>query len=236
MTGVGNGGRGRFKSLRSQLQANLHEPLPNLALEDDLWDTTCKDRQNIKNKHLSHFYSKINSMNITGGIYRGQKIMAPDENITRPTLSKVRMSVFNTLQCLIDFEGSTFLDMYAGSGIMGLEALSRGFSKIVSIEKNKKVYNVIKANFKKYESDNHLKLILGDSIKICSNLSNSFDVIYIDPPYFSGIYEKSLEAVKNISGNIVIIEHVVDINVSGFEVIKQKKYSDKYITFLKTIK
>ena len=95
-------------------------------------------------------------MNITGGIYKSQKITAPDENITRPTLSKVRMSVFNTLQCLIDFEDASFLDMYAGSGIMGLEALSRGFSRVVSIEKNKKVYNVIKSNFKKYESENDL--------------------------------------------------------------------------------
>ena len=77
-------------------------------------------------------------MNITAGMYKRTKITAPDENITRPTLSKVRMSVFNTLQAMIDFEGSSFLDMYAGSGIMGLEALSRGFSKIVSIEKKKK--------------------------------------------------------------------------------------------------
>ena len=88
-------------------------------------------------------------MNITAGKYKGQKITAPDENITRPTLSKVRMSVFNTLQCLVDFEGSSFLDMYAGSGIMGLEALSRGFSTVVSIEKNKKVYSITKSNFKK---------------------------------------------------------------------------------------
>ena len=93
-------------------------------------------------------------MNITAGKYKGQKITAPDENITRPTLSKVRMSVFNTLQCLVDFEGSSFLDMYAGSGIMGLEALSRGFSTVVSIEKNKKVYSITKSNFKKYEKEN----------------------------------------------------------------------------------
>ena len=87
-------------------------------------------------------------MNITAGKYKGQKIQAPDESITRPTLSKVRMSVFNTLQAIIDFEGTSFLDMYSGSGIMGLEALSRGFSRIVMIEKNKKIYNVIKSNIK----------------------------------------------------------------------------------------
>ena len=72
-------------------------------------------------------------MNITGGKYKGQKIKAPDENITRPTLSKVRMSVFNTLQAMMDFEGASFLDMFAGSGIMGLEAISRGFSRSVAI-------------------------------------------------------------------------------------------------------
>lgn len=174
-------------------------------------------------------------MNITAGKYKGQKITAPDENITRPTLSKVRMSVFNTLQAMIDFEGSSFLDMYAGSGIMGLEALSRGFSKVVSIEKNKKVYTVIKSNFKKYEKDNHLKLILGDSMKVCQKFENGFDVIYIDPPYFSGVYENSLESIKNICTNLVILEHVTEIEISDFEIIKQKKYGDKFITFLRKI-
>lgn len=172
-------------------------------------------------------------MNITAGKFKGQKILAPDENITRPTLSKVRMSVFNTLQCMIDFEESSFLDMYTGSGIMGLEALSRGFKKIVAIEKNKKVYGVIKLNYKKYEKNNDLKLILGDSIKICPKLDSNFDIIYIDPPYYSGIYEASLNAINNIKSNIIILEHVVEVDFTKFQIIKQKKYSDKYITFLK---
>ena len=174
-------------------------------------------------------------MNITAGKYKGQKIIAPDENITRPTLSKVRMSVFNTLQAMINFEGSSFLDMYAGSGIMGLEALSRGFSTIVSVEKNKKVYGIIKSNFKKYEKDNNIKLLLGDSLKVCTKLNQKFDVIYIDPPYFSGIYEDSLNAIKNICNNIIILEHVTEIDLTDFEIIKQKKYGDKFITFLQKI-
>ena len=55
-------------------------------------------------------------MIITAGKFKGQKVQAPDENITRPTLSKVRMSIFNTLQAMIDFDNNSFLDMYAGSG------------------------------------------------------------------------------------------------------------------------
>jgi 16S rRNA (guanine(966)-N(2))-methyltransferase RsmD len=91
-------------------------------------------------------------MIITSGKFKSRKVTAPDENITRPTLSKVRMSVFNTLQSLVNFEGSSFLDMYAGSGIMGLEAISRGFEKAVAIEKNLKVVNVIKSNFRNFDT------------------------------------------------------------------------------------
>lgn len=172
-------------------------------------------------------------MNITAGKYKGQKVIAPDENITRPTLSKVRMSVFNTLQSMIDFEGASFLDMFSGSGIMALEALSRGFTSVVLIEKNKKVYNVIKSNIKKYEKDNDIKLFLGDSLKLCQKMSYIPDVIYIDPPYYSGVYEDSLLSVKDIASGIVILEHVVDVDFIGFDVLKQKKYGDKLITFLK---
>ena len=75
-------------------------------------------------------------------------------------------------------------------------------------------------------------ILTGDSLKITPKLDEKFDVIYIDPPYFSGIYEKSLEAVKNIAKNIVILEHVTDVDFGDFEILKQKKYGDKYITFL----
>ena len=170
-------------------------------------------------------------MIITAGKFKGQKITAPDESITRPTLSKVRMSIFNTLQSMIEFKGNSFLDMYAGSGIMGLEALSRGFAYAEAIEKNPKAFQVIKSNFKRFSPSP--KLIIGDSLKIVPALQKKFDVIYIDPPYFSGIYEQSLEAVKNISNGIVILEHVTDVNLTDFELIKQKKYGDKFITFLK---
>lgn len=170
-------------------------------------------------------------MNITSGIFKGQKVVAPDEKITRPTLSKVRMGIFNTLQAMIDFEGKSFLDMFAGSGIMGLEALSRGFTTVYAFEKNPKAFQVIKANFSKFTPAP--ELIKGDSLKLCPKFTEKFDVIYIDPPYFSGIYEESLAAVKNISKGIIILEHVTDVDFSGFEILKQKHYGDKIITFAK---
>ena len=104
-------------------------------------------------------------MNITGGEFKGQKIVAPDERITRPTLSKIRMAVFNTLQSIIDFEGKSFFDMYAGSGIMGLEALSRGFNILYSCEKNKEASKILQTNYKKFEKLREIKFFYGDSIK-----------------------------------------------------------------------
>lgn len=169
-------------------------------------------------------------MNITGGKFKGQKIAVPDEKITRPTLSKVRMSVFNTLQSIIEFEGSSFLDMFSGSGVMALEALSRGFTNVTAIEKHPKAAAVIRSNFSKFSPAPNL--ITGDSLKILPKLNRNFDIIYIDPPYFSGVYETALDAVKNFA-YIVILEHVIDVEINNFELIKQKKYGDKYISFLK---
>ena len=168
-------------------------------------------------------------MNITGGKYNGRKIKSPDEKIVRPTLSKVRMGVFNTLYSLMgDYEGKSFLDMFSGSGIMGLEALSRGFERVVCFEKNKKVAEVIKSN---YDSLGLApELYIGDSLKLAEKFDEGFDVVYIDPPYMSGIYEESMKSIKK--ANLIILEHTEDVNFEGYNLLKQKQYGDKYITFL----
>lgn len=166
-------------------------------------------------------------MNITGGKLKGRKVIAPDENITRPTLSKVRMAVFNTMQALIDFENASFLDMFAGSGIMGLEAISRGFKKVVAIEKNPKIFKILSQNYKSLNVSPNI--LLGDSLKKIPQ--EYFDVIYIDPPYYSGVYEQALKILP--SCKIVILEHTTQVDFKDFEIIKQKKYGDKFLTYLK---
>ena len=173
-------------------------------------------------------------MNITGGIYNGRKIKTPDEKIVRPKLSKVRESVFNVLYSLIgEFTGKSFLDMFGGSGIMGLEALSRGFDKSVVFEKNRQVAQIIKSNYSVLNLA--LDLTIGDSIKLIQKREESFDVIYIDPPYMSEIYKNILEWIKSddkTNNSVIILEHVVELDFTDFEILKQKKYSDKYLTFL----
>lgn len=171
-------------------------------------------------------------MIITAGIYKGSKVKAPDEKIVRPTLSKIRESIFNILFSMMDFEGKSFLDMFAGSGIMGLEALSRGFGYVVAVEKNPQVAKILKENYEKIKIKPNL--IISDSLKLKTD--EKFDVIYIDPPYSSGIYEETLKKIKEKSllkeGGIIILEHNTTVNIQGFTLLKQKKYSGKFITFL----
>ena len=170
-------------------------------------------------------------MNITGGKFNGRVIKAPDANLARPTLSKIRMAVVNSLYSLLgDFEEKSFLDVYSGSGIMGLEALSRGFEKAVGIEKNRTVLDLVKSNYNALNLTPNL--IYGDSLKILKRFKDDyFDVIYIDPPYLSGIYEKTFELLPNFE--IGVVEHSEDVDFSNFKIIQTKDYGGKKITYIK---
>ena len=172
-------------------------------------------------------------MIITGGKYKGRKIRAPDEKITRPTLSKVRQGVFNTLFSLIgDFEGKSFFDVFGGSGIMGLEALSRGFEDVVVFEKNPKVGQILKKNYSMLGLTPNLKI--GDSLKLMTKVEFDYDVIYIDPPYYIGVYDEVLTLVKKYAQQttIIVVEHSEPINIEGFTLIKEKNYGGKQVSFL----
>lgn len=175
-------------------------------------------------------------MNITGGYLKSRKIISPKGSNVRPTLSKTRESLFNVLSNLIDFDGASFLDVFAGSGIIGFEAVSRGFSDTAFIEKDRKTFNLLKENAKSLNIAP--ELFCGDALKVLKKSKKSYDVIYVDPPYASGIYDEVVQLIKEngllYDSGILILEHPenLEINIGGFEIIKLKKYSDKVLTFL----
>lgn len=170
-------------------------------------------------------------MNISGGKFKGQRVIAPDERITRPTLSKVRMGFFNTLFSILgDFDNLSFLDVYSGSGIMGLEAISRGFKTVTSFELNKKSALILKKNYENLGLKPNL--IVGNALNLIHKLQSKYDVAYVDPPYSAGIYEETLVALQG-RADIIILEHPVNMECSFENIIKQKKYGDKYLTYIK---
>lgn len=181
-------------------------------------------------------------MNITGGKYNSLKVKAPKNGEVRPTLSKIRAGVFNSLNSIINFETSSFLDCFGGSGIMSLEAISRGFKETVIIEKDSKTAQIIKENFT--TTGLEPKLFVNDSLKIMQNIDRDFDVIYIDPPYSKIIlYEKSLEIINKKKllkkGGIIVLELKKNgesfVIPENFKVFKEKNYGETSILYLKYI-
>ena len=176
-------------------------------------------------------------MRIIAGKARGTKLYTLEGENTRPTLDRVKESLFNIIQNKV--QNSIFLDLFSGSGIMGFEAISRGFSHVSFIEKDKKTFFLLKDNAKKLEiTAKQADFFCGDSLKIIKKLNKTFDVIYVDPPYMSGLYDNVLIIVKELSllneNGIIILEHPknLEINKNGYELIKQKTFSDKIVSFL----
>ena len=174
-------------------------------------------------------------MQITGGKYNSRKIKTPEYDNIKPTLSKTRQGIFNSLSSMIDFEDKLFIDMFAGSGIMSLEAVSRGFN-VISFEKDKRTVFAIKESFKSLGLTP--ELYFGDSLKNILKINKIADVIFIDPPYETDLYEKALDVIKKnnllAQNGIIILEHPVDksIKYEGFELVKAKTYGNKQISFL----
>jgi len=164
-------------------------------------------------------------MRIIAGLYKGKKLLVPDlkkkkpefkpnAQVVRPTTDFLRENLFNILQTNI--ENSTFADIFAGSGAVGIEALSRGAKSVTFVEINNSITEIIKKNL-----DSLLliqKVILHDGIKFLKSSTETFDIIFADPPYFMNYEEEILQAVLNgntlnING-ILIIQHHKKVKLS----------------------
>jgi len=182
-------------------------------------------------------------MRITAGKFKNKQVKTIDSDLIRPTLSKIRESLFNVLQN--DIIEANFLDLFAGSGIIGIEAASRNAKEVIFIEKNPKHYKLLKENLKTINFNN--KTFLADSVALIEKFEeNYFDIIYSDPPYKTDLNNKILKIIsqKNLLKNNgwLILEcskdedFTADIKNNGFEIIKEKTYGDTKVIYLKASK
>lgn len=128
-------------------------------------------------------------------IYGNREIKTLGGQNTRPTTSKVREAIFNIWRDKID--GCRWLDLCAGNGTMGAEALCRGAVKAVAIEKSPRACEIIRENWQKIARDEQeIKILKGDLLKRLKNLEGlQFDLIYLDPPYDLNLYNPTLKAI-----------------------------------------
>ena len=182
-------------------------------------------------------------MRVISGNLRGTKLYTLEGLDTRPTLDRVKESLFNMIN--FDIKDSVFLDLFAGSGAIGIEAASRGAKKVVMCEKSKEAINVINKNLEKTRLNESVTLYHMDFEKcICDKLVDKYDIIYLDPPYKTDFIYKSLKLLieKDLikKETIIIletdIEQIVENQLEklGLTEINSKKYGRVSLLFYKT--
>lgn len=182
-------------------------------------------------------------MRIITGRARGTKLVTLEGNNTRPTSERVKEAVFSMIQ--FDIEGRNVLDLFAGSGQMGLEALSRGAAKATFIDNSKDALKVINQNVSKTHFESESNVILANADDYLKRIKGreKFDLVFIDPPYATGVQAKMLELLLELdllkpTSTIVCESGEEDIFKDNaalaerFEIIKKAKYSISYVTIL----
>ncbi|MBN1775486.1 MAG: 16S rRNA (guanine(966)-N(2))-methyltransferase RsmD [Clostridiales bacterium] len=179
---------------------------------------------------------------VVSGKYKGARLNAPKGEKTRPTSDKVKEALFSIIQ--MHLPGAVFLDLFAGSGQIGLEALSRGAEEAVFVEHSRSVAAVIFSNIEKLHAEKESEVIVSDVPSALVKLASAkrrFDIIFMDPPYAetAAIFKKTAAFIaKNDllnDGGMLIIEHSTDTvfegNVINLTLIRCCKYGLTLLTF-----
>ena len=151
-------------------------------------------------------------MRVITGIARGRKLKELPGLETRPTTDKVKESVFNIVQ--FDIEGRRVLDLFGGTGQMGIEALSRGAASCTFVDVRKEAAAVIRQNLAHTGLAEQGKVVQGDSISYLMSCREKFHVIFLDPPYQSGLLERAMETIAAFD---ILREHGIMICESPLE-------------------
>lgn len=149
-------------------------------------------------------------MRIITGSKRGKKLVTLEGEQVRPTTDRVKESLFNILQ--FQLEGRRFLDLFAGSGQIGLEALSRGAAQCVFVDASKESIRVVEKNVQSTGMGDRAKVVSSDFAVYLSGCREHFDIAFLDPPYRSGLLERALPLVaqKMNPGGVILCEHPKD--------------------------
>ncbi|MDO4963645.1 MAG: 16S rRNA (guanine(966)-N(2))-methyltransferase RsmD [bacterium] len=173
-------------------------------------------------------------MRVISGKYKGKKLIGFDINGTRPTMDRVKESLFSSIQSYI--KDSIILDLFAGSGSLGIEAISNGANCAYFVDNNIKLTNIIKENTK--DMSDKITIIKDDYINALNNFKNKdikFDIIFLDPPYKLNLINDCLNKIfkyelLNNNGIVVCEYEKEEVFTDKFRLMKQKKYGTKFIS------
>lgn len=176
-------------------------------------------------------------MRVVSGSARGGKLQPVPGMNTRPTTDRVKENVFNLIQDYV--RDARVLDLFAGTGQLGIEALSRGAAHCDFVEQNKTAYNIVCKNTKTARVDSRSTVHCGEATRYLSHApKRAFDLIFLDPPYGGRLLENALSTIETFdilsADGIIICESAVeDAFVHGFEVVRERRYGATMITVLR---
>jgi 16S rRNA (guanine966-N2)-methyltransferase len=168
-------------------------------------------------------------MRIISGDFKGRLIKVPDSKLIRPTTDRVRETFFNLLNNRISFEGIKVLDLYSGSGSLGLECLSRGAASVDFVEKNFVIYKNLSENIRSLGVEDHCKIFKMEAVKF-TTLTNhsSYDLILADPPFFKDDIYKVVENIKTngylAEDSFIFIERSIQTKIKDSENLKNEPF------------
>ena len=180
-------------------------------------------------------------MRVISGTSKGRKLATPKNLSLRPTSDRVKESIFNILSGRI--EGRMVLDLFAGTGNLGIEALSRGAKKVTFVEKGRDALKLIRRNLARFgleERSGVLPIDASRAIEILNQEGKTFDLIFMDPPYEKGLIERTLTKLNlhpiYHRDSILVIEHhrreFLSPAIHGWSLIRQRRMGDTVISFL----
>lgn len=169
-------------------------------------------------------------MRIITGKYRGRKLHTPEDRSIRPTADKVREALFSIVQN--EVPGSVFCDLFAGTGSIGIEALSRGAAKCYFGDSSRDSIRLLKENLAHVGAEEKAVILFGDYHKVLKRLREPVDIFFLDPPYDAGYYENCLETIDTLDllgpDGIIIAERnsrtALPESIGRFTLVKERKY------------
>ncbi len=184
-------------------------------------------------------------MRITGGSFCSRKLEAPAGGRTRPTSDRVRESLFAVLGNLLDFDGAHVVDAFAGTGSLGLEALSRGAASATFLEQSRDALRCVEANIRSLGVDARTRVVAGDAERGVARITQPVRVAFADPPYAlvgTAAFRRFLEAMRAAvpweAGAFVVVEHRTGSPppaVPGLESIDARSWGDTGVAFARIV-
>ena len=176
-------------------------------------------------------------MRVIAGKARGVQLKSPDGMSTRPTIDRVKEALFSIIQ--FDIPGTTVLDLFGGTGQLGIEAISRGAKRAVFVDSQDKACRTILENLKRARMSEQGRVVRRDYLDYLNSCQEKFDIIFLDPPYAEVYLETALKRITEIdilrSGGIIVAEHPLGKDLlfefDGFTRSKDYKYGKVVLTF-----